>query len=132
VSDENKPRDISDVESMIIPHGTTLVIVDLDRDNERVWLLRSSNSWPKNSGYGFFGAFGPAPGAPEASRRSGPRSGLRNVSQLTSRHPKNFFFFFFFSSPLFKPKIALPNSVFGRPDLPHVAEKTDLSVVVAS
>lgn len=59
MSDENKPRDISDVESMIIPHGTTLVIVDLDRDNERVWLLRSSNSWPKNSGYGFFGAFGP-------------------------------------------------------------------------
>lgn len=74
MSDENKPRDISDVESMIIPHGTTLVIVDLDRDNERVWLLRSSNSWPKNSGYGFFGRSGQRPARPR--RVDGPAPDL--------------------------------------------------------
>jgi hypothetical protein len=36
LNDENKPRDISDVESMVIPDGTPFVIVDLDRENERV------------------------------------------------------------------------------------------------
>lgn len=82
MSDENH---ISDVESMIIPDGTTLEIVDLDRDNERVWLLRSSNSWPKNSGYGFFGVFGP--GARRARGESTvrpPRSGLGNVSDFST------------------------------------------------
>jgi hypothetical protein len=36
VNDENIPRDMSNVESVVIPDGMTFVIVDVDRDNERV------------------------------------------------------------------------------------------------
>ncbi len=36
MSDESKPRDVSDIESMIIPDGTKFVIVDLDREKEQV------------------------------------------------------------------------------------------------
>ena len=36
MSDENKPRDISNVESMVIPNGTTFVIVDVDHGNDRL------------------------------------------------------------------------------------------------
>ena len=36
MSDESKPRDVSDIESMVIPDGTKFVIIDLDREKERV------------------------------------------------------------------------------------------------
>lgn len=36
MSDESKPRDISDIGSIVIPDGTEFVIVNLDREKERV------------------------------------------------------------------------------------------------